>query len=143
MAWDEYEGEISMAAARWRLGLLGADEPEIQRLAIRLLEDGYTSPALYGLAGTSAIGLGEEFYWMVERALIDVGYEPPATADAVLYFARLVARDILDGGIGPYEGATHMDALFRHLDGDDYELYFDTFSTFIGAASELDDHPEQ
>jgi hypothetical protein len=87
----------------------------------------------------SAVGLGYDFDPYVAEAFADIGYPVPTRSGAAYRLSRHIAQGILEGGIGEYEGASLIVALSHDVDE---ELYWPTFGTFSGLASELYDHPE-
>lgn len=133
---DQAHAEIELAAARWRLDRLPADE--IQRLAVRLLESGYSSPALDSLAGTPAFALGTDLRELVDQVFRDVEHPMPTASGAALRLARQVAADIVMGRVAPYEGARQIWTVSHEADESD----FPKLAIFVGLASEIEDHPD-
>ncbi len=99
--------EAELEAARWRLGLIVAEE--LPALAIDLLCAGYDSTSLGQLAalgyapihGATATGL-----WLA--ALDELGTTLPTRSNATLALAREVSRQIIDQEIEPLHGARQI-----------------------------------
>src|SRR5262249_17538264 len=128
--------DLEVAAAEWRLGRLAA--AEVQPLAVMLLEQGFTGPSLLELAGTPAFALGSGLRGTVERAFAEAGFVLPTGEEAGLVLSREVARAIVEGRVEPYEGAQRLWTLAHDIG----EQNFDRVASFIGYASEIEDHPE-
>ena len=107
--------EVALAMAKWQLAefLPAAD---VQKLAIRLLEEGRSSPALYELAGTPAFALGRDLDGLVEQMFNELDVQRLTDGEATLLLAQQIADDIVNGRIEPYEGARRIWMLSDDLD---------------------------
>jgi hypothetical protein len=124
--------DVALATARLRLDELPA--ADVQRLAIRLLEEGRSSPALYELAGTPAFAL-EDVWGLVSRMFDELGDQLPTCEEAALLLSQQIANDIVDGWIKPYEGALRI---WIHYDiGANPRV-----AAFGGLTHLIEDHPE-
>jgi len=128
--------DLEVVAAEWRLGRLEA--ADARRFALRLLEQGFTGPNLLELAGTPAFALGRDLAGTVERAFAEAGCALPTREEAGLVLSREVARAIFEGRVEPYEGAQRIWTLAYDVG----EQNFVKVASFVGYASEIDDHPE-
>ena len=94
--------DVALATARLRLGDL--PDADVQKLAIRLLEEGLSSPALYELAGTPAFAL-DGVGGVVDRMFDELGDQLPTREEATLLLAQQIADETVNGRIEP-EGRT-------------------------------------
>ena len=93
---------IERLAARWVLGLMPGDE--IANAATQALAEGHDGPALRSLADTIGTTLREQSIEF-EKALAELKAPQPSRTAAAMFLARDYAARILDGSLGPYEGA--------------------------------------
>jgi len=123
---------LDQLAARWILGLMSGSE--IANAATQALAEGYDGPGLRVVAGTVDPDLSDvnaEF----ERALDELKAPRPSRKAAALLLARDYASRILEGSLGPYEGAKKISVdLAREIRPDDH-----TLDPFIYWSDEHDD----
>src|SRR6478672_7782746 len=126
--------DVALATARLRLGDL--PDADVQKLAIRLLEEGLSSPALYELAGTPAFAL-DGVGGVVDRMFDELGDQLPTREEATLLLAQQIADETVNGRIEPERGAYRF--YFLYYDGDmDWRLA----SPFHELMNAIEDHPE-
>ena len=126
---------LELAASRAVLGVLRSDD--LAQVGVQALKCGCNSPSLRILAGLSASET-EEARGLFNRALSELNVAVPSKWDAVMHLAREIAKGILAGTINVYLGAKQIwDLTLRVSDEDFPEL-----NTFIYAASEWEDRPE-
>ena len=111
---------LERLAARWVLGLISGSE--IANAATQALAEGYDGTGLRVVAGTVDPDLGDvnaEF----ERALDELRVPKPSRKAAALLLAREYASRILEGSLGPYEGAKKISVDLAHeIRPDDHTL---------------------
>jgi hypothetical protein len=110
---------------------------ELADVAVAALEEGLDSPALRVLAGLSP-DEANEARRVLERALAELAVPIPSPRDAVLYLARAIATDVLDGIVAPYEGAKRIWQLTLRAPGQ----ALPELDSFVYAASEWEDRAE-
>ena len=98
--------EVALAMAMWQVDELPS--ADVQKLAIRFLEEGRSSPTLYELAGTPAFALGQDLQGLVEQMFAELDAQLPTPDEAALLLSRQIAADIVNGRIEPYEGAQRI-----------------------------------
>jgi hypothetical protein len=118
------------------LGITRSDA--LRQVASTALADGWDSPSLRALAGSTASDPDARV--LFERALSELGLSMPTAREAVMVLAHHVAAKVLQGTITPYEAAQRISDLSLRLPVDDDRL--PQLDTFIYAASEWDDRPE-
>jgi len=121
--------------ARWVLGLIPADD--LPDIAVKALSAGVESKSLIELAGLSGNDT-DEARKLFEQALNELGCESMGKIDALRNYARIVSTSMLNLELTPLEGAKRIWQASRHSSLTD----FHDLDTFIYAASELEDRPQ-
>jgi len=122
---------VDESLCRHELGIFNAhDLPEF---AILALEADYDSPSLRELAGSDSV-YSHDLSQLFNRSLSELKLTRPSRIQAAMQLARDVAARVVDGDIGPYEGA-------RAIWGDLYARAPEAreLRTFVGLASEYED----
>jgi hypothetical protein len=123
--------QLTKAVREYILGSLLPDD--LPAIAVRAIEDGYDSPALYELAGADGADT-QHLRTLFCKAMDQLGITLPSPAQAGLAAALSIAEDILRGCIAPYEGAKQIwDKVYTRFP----ELT--QLRTFVGLASEYED----
>jgi len=126
---------LELATAKMVLGLLRSDE--LPGVAVQALEVGCNSPSLRILAGLTADQCGDARR-LFDRALSELNVALLSKRDAVKRLARGIAKKILLGTTGAYDGANQIWELTLCVP--DEEL--PELDPFVYAASEWEDRPE-
>lgn len=126
---------LEVAASKLLLGLISAlDLPDV---AADALEDGFDSPSLRLLAGSTESDV-DETRPLLAQALAEMDCCVPNRHAAVMCLAREISKDLLAGTVGTHEGATTIWEITLRVP----EESFPELDTFIYAASEWDERPE-
>jgi hypothetical protein len=123
-----------LLAAKYRLDLLPLSV--LPQVAVEALQMGVDTPSLRLLAGESG-SENDESQNLFEKSLKELGVEIPNQDEAGMIVSKSIAQEVLDGEIGPYDGA-------RRIWSDVYihNPSLKSLRGFVGLASELEDHPE-
>ena len=103
--------------------------------AANALESGFDSPSLRQLAAADSADT-DWIRVLFTESMRELGIAMPSPPEAALMWARCIAREIVRGAIGPYEGATQI-----------WRKIFTRFPSltelrpFVGLASEYEDDP--
>lgn len=122
--------DLDAVVAEWYLGFYPPER--MPMLACWALEAGYDGPALRELAGCANVTWSNHGT-LIERALRELGKESLSLSDAERLFAILVCRQIISGGVSPYEGASRLWAAHNRCG------LLETLLPFVGFASEWED----
>lgn len=126
---------IRLAQAMMVLGLLSSEQ--MPQVAIKALEEGEDFSALRILAGLT----GDEYTEaprFFERALEELAFPALSRSAAARIYTIAICEQIMSGQLSPQDGASRIwDASVRTGDPDFHDL-----DSFIYAASELQDRPE-
>lgn len=126
---------LEIVAARRSLNL--TTPHEVRAASLAALEEGFDAPTLRMLAGLTDDEL-DEAPRLLGRALAELGVEVPAPRLALLRLAVLASADVLAERVSPNEGARRIWDLTLQVP----ELHLGTLDTFIYAASEWDERPD-
>lgn len=121
--------------AQWVLGFIPTNQlPEI---AADALSAGIESKSLVELAGLNGMET-DDARKAFERALNELGYKSMEKADALRNYATTVSISMVESSLAPLEGAKRIwrATLAANLTN------FHDLDTFIYAASELEDRPQ-
>jgi len=126
--------DIKLAEARWVLGLTPIEE--LPALAENALADGIESESILRLAVCS-VGEIDEITRLFKRILVEAGGGNMLKIEALKYYAKQIATQILSSEISPQQGVRLIwTATINAKEKDFHEL-----DAFIYAASEMDDRP--
>ena len=126
--------DLRAAVGAWTLGLV--DPGRLPDLATVCLARSIDTPALRLLAGvTSGDDVATGPLW--EQALREMGLAVPDKHSAATAYAACVARLIVSGEIGPYEGAKEICHAAIAVDDES----FHELDPFIYASSEHEERP--
>lgn len=126
---------LRLVAAKALLDLLGTEA--MQAEAVTLLVGGVDSPSIRHLAGMSTAD-SDEVGAAFRTVLREQGIESPSPREAALLIATEVASRITTGAMSPYDGAKEIWNIGRRLPLEQ----FPEFDSFVYAASEWEDRPE-
>jgi hypothetical protein len=118
--------------------VLGLSAPaELVNAAVRSLEEGHDSPSLRLLAGLTPTetAKAEELF---DGALAELSLLRPSKRDAVMSLALATADAVSSGAMTPSEGARRIWEFTLRVPKE----RFPELDTFVYAASEWDDQPE-
>lgn len=127
---------LSLDASSIVLGVIRSDG--LPAVAATALADGWDSPSLRVLAGSPRSD--PDVRSLFERALSELNVSLPTPREAVIVLANDIAASVLAGTVAPYDGAQRITELSLRLPEDAEHLH--ELDTFIYAASEWDDRPE-
>jgi hypothetical protein len=122
---------VKAALDRYALGMILADD--LPSIGVQALEDGYDSPSLRELAGTSGSDCGR-IRDLFSKAIKELKLSLPTPAQAGLSLAKAIAMDVQNGTVTPYCGA---ERIWREV-----YIRFPELSqllAFVGYASEYED----
>ena len=119
---------------RYVLGEVLVDE--LPAIAVQALEAGYDSLFLRQLAGAQGCD-PQEARTLFTRAIKELKIPMPSAAEAALAAARIIAQEVVNGKVAPYDGARRIW----------FKLYtrfpeIQQFVPFVGLASEYEDDEE-
>ncbi|NDP58212.1 MAG: hypothetical protein GZ090_02510 [Oxalobacteraceae bacterium] len=126
---------LSQLEAMWVLGLLLGEE--LPEHAASALEEGFDSEAILQLSICSP-NEAEQIHQLFERILAEGGGGKMSKVDALKHYAKQISTSILSDKISPLEGAK----LIWRATINSQEREFHELDSFIYAASEMEDRPE-
>lgn len=128
--------ELRLAQAHRKLGLL-PDDQLAEKVGIEGLKAGLDTETLRILASLTSDNAWEAPRYF-DVLLRELGLPALSTADAARICAREMSRLILNGELTPYDGAKKIWEISLRVETPD----FHDFDTFIYAASEMEDRPD-
>ena len=127
--------ELNFAQALWVLDLLSADK--LAEIGVKALEAGMDSSALRMLASLSPSEV-DEAPQLFARALAELGLAAMSRPEAARICAAHISQQILNGETSSRDGAKKLWDVSLHVE----DKGFHDLDTFIYAASEIEDRPE-